>query len=116
MDMTDRAFVTVDNDHSMDLDQAYHPTLYGSLSIFSNNVALSLFKAMHIAPSIKGGRAYGGFVVSYALADGAFYVPAGSPMFDESLKRNGTSYYMPGLCVPMLPRALSEDLMSLNEG
>ena len=51
-DMTALPFVTIDNDHSMDLDQA-----------------------MHIRREKKG------FVVSYALADGAFYVPAGTPLF-----------------------------------
>mmetsp|Transcript_47932 Transcript_47932/g.79410 ORF Transcript_47932/g.79410 Transcript_47932/m.79410 type:complete len:537 (+) Transcript_47932:39-1649(+) len=56
------------------------------------------------------------YLVSYALADGAFFVPPTSPLFNEALRRGGTSFYLPGLCVPMLPRKLSEDIMSLNEG
>eukprot|EP00658_Telonema_sp_P-2_P031241 TRINITY_DN23427_c0_g1_i3.p1 TRINITY_DN23427_c0_g1~~TRINITY_DN23427_c0_g1_i3.p1 ORF type:complete len:760 (+),score=159.86 TRINITY_DN23427_c0_g1_i3:160-2439(+) len=86
-DMREKAFVTIDNDDSMDLDQA-----------------------MFIEPGPNGG-----FVVWYALADGAYFVRPGSALFIEALARNGSSYYLPGLCVPMLPRKLSEDLCSLNE-
>ena len=85
-DLTDVPFITIDNVDSRDLDQA-----------------------MHIA---RDGE---GFVLYYALADAAHYVRPGTALFDQALSR-GASFYVPGFAVPMLPRALSEDLVSLNEG
>jgi ribonuclease R len=78
-------FCTIDNVDSRDLDQALHVAADGA----------------------------GGHVVRYALADAAYYVRPGGALFDESLRR-GASYYLPGFSVPMLPRALSEGLISLN--
>ncbi len=83
-DLTAFPFVTVDGPKTRDLDQA-------------------LFVAT------EGEH----FKVYYAIADAAFYVRAGSALFDESLAR-GSSFYLPGLSVPMLPRPLSEGLISLN--
>ncbi len=84
VDLTDLPFVTIDEVESRDLDQA-------------------LFLA----------ETDGGYRVDYALADAAYAVPAESALFAESLKR-GASFYLPGFAVPMLPRALSEGLVSLN--
>lgn len=84
-DYTRLPFVTIDNDDSRDLDQA-----------------------LCIERSKDGG-----FVVWYALADASHYVRAGSALFREALAR-GSSYYLPRMGAPMLPRALSEDLVSLN--
>ncbi len=81
----DQAFVTIDNPDSRDLDQA--------LLIERNDNS--------------------GYRVRYALADAAFYVPPGSALFKEALKR-GVTYYTPLLAAPMLPTSLSEDLVSLN--
>ncbi len=85
IDMTDRAFITIDNLGSRDLDQA-----------------------LHICPKKKDG-----FILSYALADGAYYVKPQSALFQEALAR-GVTYYFPGFCLPMLPAAMSEGLVSLN--
>lgn len=88
-DLEDRSevpFVTVDGPGTRDLDQA----LYCE-------------------------RRDGGFGVQYAIADASYFAPVGTPLFDEALRR-GASYYLPGRAVPMLPRALSEDLVSLGEG
>lgn len=76
--------MTVDNDDSRDLDQALYIE-----------------------------RVSTGIRVSYALADASYYVTPGSSLFTEALSR-GASYYLPGLSIPMLPRVLSEDLVSLN--
>lgn len=84
IDMRDRAFITIDNEDSRDLDQAMY---------------------------IK--RAERGFDVYYALADAAFYVASGSALFADALHR-GSSYYLPDMSVPMLPSPLSEGLISLN--
>ena len=83
-------YITIDNDNSMDLDQA-----------------------MHISRTGENRR---GYLVSYALADGAYYVSSDSALFKYAVKRGGSSFYLPGKCIPMLPRKLSEDVMSLNEG
>ena len=85
VDMTDLPFITIDNDNSMDLDQAMY---------------------------IK--RTSSTYEVMYALADGAYFARVDTPIFDEAVRRGGSSFYLPTLCVPMLPRRLSEDLMSLN--
>ncbi len=78
-------FVTIDGPGTRDLDQA-------------------LF--------IEGTKA-GGFVVHYAIADASHPVPVGSALFDEALRR-GSSFYLPGMAVPMLPRELSEGITSLG--
>lgn len=86
--VVDRAalpFVTIDNADSRDLDQAM---------------------CIERAPG-------GGWTLFYALADAAYYVRPGSALFEHALRR-GTSYYLPGMSVPMLPPSLSEGLVSLN--
>jgi ribonuclease R len=85
-DLTVLPFVTIDGPTSRDLDQA-----------------------IHVA------REPDGYLVRYALADAAHFAPAKSALFREALRR-GASYYLPGLSVPMLPRELSEGLVSLNPG
>ncbi|MEL6186260.1 MAG: RNB domain-containing ribonuclease, partial [Myxococcota bacterium] len=84
-DWTDRPFVTIDNEDSRDLDQAMD------------------FRR----------RPKGGFEVAYALADAAYYVRPGTALHAEALKR-GVTYYFPSFAVPMLPRVLSEGVVSLN--
>src|SRR5690349_21087678 len=71
-------FVTVDGPGTRDLDQALYLERDGD-----------------------------GYLVRYAIADAAYFVKPGSRLFAEALRR-GTSYYLPGLSVPMLPRSLSE--------
>jgi ribonuclease R len=82
-DMTSLPFVTIDNEESRDLDQALQIEREGK-----------------------------GTLVRYALADASYYVRPGMALFAEALRR-GTSYYLPGLVVPMLPPQLSEDIISL---
>jgi ribonuclease R len=84
VDRTNLPFVTIDGAHSKDLDQALY---------------------------VEGSEA--GFTVAYAIADASFYVRPGSALFTEAMAR-GASYYLPGFSVPMLPRPLSEGLISLN--
>ncbi len=85
-DLTALPFVTIDGETSMDLDQA-----------------------LFLEETPRGYR------VRYALADAAYYVRPGTALFDEALRR-GASFYLPGFMVPMLPRPLSEGLVSLNPG
>jgi ribonuclease R len=84
VDWTDLPFVTIDGPTALDLDQAVHVERIGA-----------------------------SFVIRYALADAAHFVPPQSALFAESMRR-GASIYLPGFAVPMLPRALSEGLVSLN--
>lgn len=86
VDLTRLPFVPIDEVTSRDLDQA---------------VAIE--------------RAGEGFRVWYALADAAWYVRPGSALFEDAVVR-GATYYLPGLTVPMLPRVLSEGIISLNAG
>ena len=87
VDRTAWAFVTVDGPGTRDLDQA-----------------------LYVAADPADTE---GFVVHYAIADAAWYVRPGTALFEEALRR-GASFYMPGLSVPMLPRSLSEGVVSLN--
>jgi ribonuclease R len=84
-DLTDLPFITIDNRDSRDLDQALYISRDGD-----------------------------GYLLYYALADASYYVRPGSALFAEALSR-GASFYLPGLTLPMLPRLLSEDLISLNQ-
>lgn len=83
-DLTHLPFVTIDNEGSRDLDQA-----------------------LYLERADDGDHVY------YALADASYYVRPGSALFSEALRR-GASYYLPGYAFPMLPRALSEGLISLG--
>ena len=84
IDRTELPFVTIDNEDSRDLDQALYIE-----------------------------RSDAGFRVWYALADASYYVRPGTALHQRALTR-GTTYYLPGLAAPMLPRALSEGIVSLN--
>ena len=57
----------------------------------------------------------GGFIVTVAIADVAWYVRPGTALDREALKR-GNSVYFPDRVVPMLPERISNDLCSLREG
>jgi len=93
-DLTHLPLVTIDEVHSKDLDQA-----------------LFIERATEGG---GGGEGEGGYVVWYALADAAWSVRPGTALWAEALRR-GSSYYLPGVVAPMLPRILSEHIISLNE-
>ena len=56
-----------------------------------------------------------GFELNVAVADVSHYVKEGDALDLEAAKR-GNSVYFPGLVLPMLPAALSENLCSLKPG
>ncbi|HEY8302502.1 MAG TPA: RNB domain-containing ribonuclease [Jatrophihabitans sp.] len=83
LDATDLPLVTVDPAGSRDLDQAVHIAVEGD-----------------------------GYLVSYAIADTAAFVAAGSPI-DREANRRGETLYFPDLRVPLHPPVLSENAASL---
>jgi len=86
-DFRGQAAVTVDGESAKDFDDA-------------------------VAAEARGGGAIEVFV---HIADVGHYVRAGSHL-DAAARERGTSVYLPGLCVPMLPERLSNDLCSLLPG
>ena len=65
------------------------------------------------AVSARPGKK-GAIEVAVHIADVSHYVRTGSDL-DAAARVRGTSVYLPGMCVPMLPERLSNDLCSLRE-
>ena len=68
--------------------------------------------AVHATPDTDPANE-GGFVLTVAIADVAYYVRHGSALDREALER-GNSVYFPDRVVPMLPERISNDLCSLR--
>ncbi len=66
------------------------------------------------AVSIEKGRD-GNWRLGVHVADVSYYVRPGTEL-DEEARKRGTSAYLPGQVIPMLPTALSEGVCSLMEG
>ena len=86
VDLRSKAFVTIDGADAKDFDDAIYAE--------------------------EEGR---GFRLWVAIADVSEYVGLSSALEREAKKR-GTSVYLPGTVVPMLPEALSNELCSLKGG
>ena len=85
-DYRDQVIITIDGADAKDLDDAVSVT-----------------------------RLESGYELGVHIADVADYVKAGSKLDKEAFKR-GTSVYLADAVVPMLPKALSNNACSLNEG
>jgi len=70
--------------------------------------------AVHAAPDSDPDNK-GGYIVTVAIADVAWYVRPNGEL-DRSARERGNSVYFPDRVVPMLPEQLSADLCSLREG
>jgi ribonuclease R len=70
--------------------------------------------AVHAEPDTDPNNK-GGYIVTVAIADVAFYVRPGSALDRDALTR-GNSVYFPDRVVPMLPERISNDLCSLVPG
>jgi ribonuclease R len=68
--------------------------------------------AVHAAPDPDPANP-GGYVLTVAIADVAYYVRPGASLDKEALER-GNSVYFPDRVVPMLPERISNDLCSLR--
>lgn len=87
IDMTEVPFVTIDGESTKDMDDALHITKNDD----------------------------GSFKLTIAIADPTAYISPDDAM-DKVARERGYTIYLPGRNIPMLPRALSDDLCSLIEG
>lgn len=86
-DRTDRTVYTIDGDDAKDLDDG-----------------------VFVEKTVNGT-----YILSVYIADVSHYVKDGT-FLDQEAQSRGTSIYIPGTVLPMLPRPLSNGICSLNQG
>jgi ribonuclease R len=95
-DLSDRVIITIDPDDARDYDDA-----------------ISLERTAGGGGKGKGKRAQ--WELGVHIADVSAFVTPGSAL-DVEAEQRGTSVYLPGQVIPMLPEVLSNGLCSLQEG
>ena len=96
-DLTELVTITIDPENARDFDDAISLT--------------ALSKRTTSPPDPK--KAF--WELGVHIADVSAFVQSGSPI-DEEARERGTSVYLPGHVVPMIPEILSNGLCSLQEG
>ena len=71
--------------------------------------------AMDLDDAVQVKKSSRGYILSVYIADVSHYVKDGTFLNKEAIYR-GTSIYVPGTVIPMLPKKLSNGICSLNQG
>lgn len=106
-DLSDTTIITIDPDTARDFDDAI------SLEQLEGSAGDKASKGeWHKAKGKHGAAAW---ELGVHIADVSTFVEPGSELDTEAVSR-GTSVYLPGRVIPMLPEILSNGLCSLQEG
>ena len=105
----DRMVITIDPDDARDFDDAI------SLEKLGYDDSKKSKPHSKKAGNRKGKSGPAVWELGVHIADVSHFVRPGTALDDEAVAR-GTSVYLPGKVIPMLPEALSNGLCSLQEG
>jgi ribonuclease R len=105
-------------DETMDLQQPVSPDEIGARLDLRDELIITIdpddAKDFDDAISLKKDKK-GNWLLGVHIADVSYYINEDSSIDKEARKR-GTSVYLPGTVIPMLPEVLSNGICSLKEG